>query len=216
MRARLSLSLLAAIVAAQGCATGAYHQVNFAGEAAPIPETDVKGQTVYVVPNDKMKDTILDARIRAKLEAYLLDRGYIIASPDHAQLYVLATFGTGKRLVASQASVFKPAEVTTVRDRDGNAIRRNFTPARMESLRVPTFEDSIWLQVLSSDANYFRETGMVRNLWRGEASMKGDTQAIPGAMPYLLVPALKYFGQATREVVTMDVREKDIAWRDVP
>lgn len=216
MLARVSLSLLAAIVAAQGCATGMYHQVSFAAETAGLPQTEAKAQTVYVVPNDKMKDTILDARIRAKLEAYLLDHGYVISPPDKAQLYVLATFGTGKRLVSSQASVFKAAEVTVVRDLQGNPVRRNFTPDRMQSLRVPTFENSIWLQVLYSDANYFRETGMIKNLWRGEAAMKGDTDAVPSAMPYLLVPALKFFGRATRSVVTMDVKEKDIAWHEIP
>lgn len=216
MRARVLLPLLSALATAQGCASGMYHQVNFAGEAARIPEAAEKGQTVYVVPNDKMSDTILDARIRAKLEEFLLDRGYIISSPDKAQLYVLATFGTGKRLVASQASVFKGAEVTVVRDAQGNPVRRKFTPDRMESLRVPTFENSIWLQVLSSDAKYFRETGMIKNLWRGEAAMKGDTEALPAAIPYLLVPALKFFGRATRTVVTMDVKEKETAWREVP
>ncbi len=216
MRTRPGLLLFVAIFAAQGCATGMFRQVNFAAESADVDEAKAKGQTVYVVPNGQMKDTILDARIRARLQTYLLDRGYVISTPEKAQLYVLATFGTGKRLVASQASVFKPAEVTVVRDRQGNAVRRNFTPDRMESRRVPTFENSLWLQVLSSDANYFRETGRVRNLWRGEAAMKGDSVALAGAMPYLMVPALKFFGQPTRAVVTMDVKEKDIAWREVP
>ncbi len=186
--------------------------MSFAGEATRTHDAEAKGQTVYVVPNDKMRDTILDARIRAKLEEFLLDQGYVFSSPDKAQLYVLATFGTGKRLVASQASVFKAAEVTVVRDAQGNPVRRNFTPDRMQSLRVPTFENSIWLQVLSSDASHFRETGMVKNLWRGEAAMKGDTAALPSAVPYLLVPALKFFGKETRTVVTMDVKEKEIAW----
>jgi hypothetical protein len=216
MRARTPLAFLAPFFALSGCATGAFQQVNFAAEGAPVPKADPKSQTVYVVPNAQMKDTILDARIRAKLEAFLLTRGYVLSTPEKAELYVLATFGTGKRLVASEASVFKPAEVAVVRDRQGNPIRRAYTPERMQSLRVPTFENSIWLQVLSSDANYFRETGMVRNLWRGEAAMKGDVDAVPSAVPYLLVPALKFFGQPTRQVVTMDVREKDIAWHDEP
>ena len=216
MRAHAGLSVFCVLIAAQGCATGTFRQVSFAAESARIPEAEAKVQTVYVVPNDKMKDTILDMRIRVKLEAYLLDHGYVISTPEKADRYVLATFGTGKRLVASQASVFRPAEVRVVRDQQGNAVRRNFVPDRMESRRVPTYENSIWLQVLSSDANYFRETGMVKNLWRGEAAMKGDTSSVPAAMPYLLVPALKFFGKATRTVVTMDVKAKDMAWHDRP
>ncbi len=70
MRGVGSLSIVLSLVAAQSCATGTFHQVNFAGEATRV---DVKptGQTVYVVPNSQMQDTILDARIRVRLELYL-------------------------------------------------------------------------------------------------------------------------------------------------
>lgn len=208
----LCLVLCAATVT-QGCATGRFNQVSFAGEGSAASENPPANQTVHVVHNAQMTDTVLEARIRRTLESFLLDRGYVLAAPDKADLYVLATFGSGKRLVAAQASVYRPAEVSIVRDREGNAVRRQYTPGRMETLRVPTYESGVWLQVLSSDARYFRETGMVRNFWRGEAAMKGQPASLHQAAPYLLVPALKFFGHGTRTVVTMDVREKDIAWR---
>lgn len=34
----------------------------------------------------------------------------------------------------------------------------------MESRRIAAIENNVWLQVLSSDEQYYRKTGMVRNL----------------------------------------------------
>lgn len=205
------LFLLAAS-ALTACATAHFNQVAFAGEGSAASAKPPTGQTVHVVSNSQMADTVLEARIRAALEIFLLQRGYVLAAPEEAEVYVLATFGSGKRLAASEVSIFKEAEATIVRDRQGNPVRRQYTPGRMESLRVPTYENSVWLQVLSSDARYFRATGMVRNFWRGEAAMKGKPESLSHAAPYLLVPSLKFFGRGTRTVVTMDVREKDLSW----
>lgn len=216
MRKGIQHLAIAVMASVTGCGVGTFHQVTFAGESAPDLPRRVRGQTVYVVPNGQMTDSLAEMRIRAQLEAYLLEQGYTISTPEKADVYVLATFGTGTRVTSSQASVFKPAEVTIVRDRQGNPLRRQFNPDRVESLRVPALENSVWLQVLSSDANYFRETGLVKNFWRGEAVMKAGQGPVSSALPYLLVPALKFFGRPTTSVVTMDVRDKDLASREVP
>jgi len=215
MRKIEALPLVLLGLAVAGCATGNFHQVTFAGEVSP-ELTDAKGRTVHVVRNVQMKDTVLEARIRARLEDFLLEHGYVIASPETSELYVLATFGSGNRLVGSIAPVFRPAEVKVERSRSGTALRRTYTPDRMEYLRVPTFQNSLWLQVLSSDAKYYRDTGMIRNLWRGEAAMVGKAEKISQAAAYLMVPALKFFGRGTTALVTMDVREHEIAWHNVP
>ena len=159
-----------------------------------------------------MKDTLLEARIRAHIEAFLLNRGYVLTSADKAEVYVLATFGAGERIVASIAPVFRPAETRTEVNREGQPVRRTFNPDRMEYLRLPLLQNSVWLQVLASDAKYYRETGMVRNFWRGEASMTGKPESLVDRAPYLLVSALRYFGRGTQEVVTVDVRDKEAAW----
>lgn len=203
-------------LALSACAIGRFHQVQFAGEVAEKPSVPVGARTVHVVRNMEMRDTVLETRTRALLESFLLERGYVMASPDTAELYVLATYGTGVRVVGSSASVHRPAEVRTIRGPDGNIVRRSHVPERMESWRVPTLQNSVWVLILSSDARYFRETGMVRNLWRGEAAMQGKPEALANAAPYLLVPALKFFGKRTDHVVTMDVREKEIPWHNVP
>jgi hypothetical protein len=209
LRPVLSFSIVALTVSLSGCASG-FHQVAFASDVSS--ETLSEHPTVHVVKNVQMSDTVLEARIRAKLEEFLLSKGYVITSPDTAQLYVLATFGAGERMVASTAAVFRPAEVKVDRNADGQVIRRTVTPDRMEYLRLPQMQNSVWLQVLYSDAKLYRETGQIRNLWRGEAAMKGPPSSLSADAPFLLVPALKYFGKGTNDVLTIDVRNTEAGW----
>jgi hypothetical protein len=196
----------ASLAILSGCASGGFHQVSFAGETSTAGSAPPNGKTVHVVRNVSMRDTLLEARIRYKLEEFLLSRGYTIAPADTADIYVLATFGAGERVVASTAQVFREAE-TRVEGR-----RRTFMPARMEYLRVPLLKNSVWLQVLSSDARYFRSTGQIKNLWRGESAMLGPSASLTDNARFLLVPSLKFFGRSTPDIVTVDVHEHDAAW----
>lgn len=205
--ARVSILAFAAL-ASSACVAGTFRQVSFAGEVSPA--VDSAGKTVHVVRNTQMKDTVLEARIRNKLEAFLLERGFILSSPDNAELYVMATFGWGPRVVGSTASVFREREVRVQRSPSGQVTGRTFVPDRMETLRVPALENSVWLMVLSSDAKHYRETGQVRNLWRGESAMRAKPEAMGEAAPYLIVPAMKYFGKGTRQTLLIDVRQKDL------
>jgi len=204
MRMMASISLVL-IVTSSGCASGGFHPVSFAGETSTAGSAPANGQSVHVVRNVAMKDTLTEARIRYKLEEFLLTRGYTLAAADKADIYVLATFGAGERMVAATAPVFRGAEVKVDRDRDGRVIRRSVAPDRMEYLRVPLLKHSVWLQVLSSDGRYYRETGQIKNLWRGESAIV----APPGA----LEPALRYFGKSTPDIVTVDVFSRDAAWK---
>lgn len=195
-----------------GCASGGFHPVSFAGETSTAGSAPPNGKSVHVVRNVSMRDTILEARIRYRLEEFLLSRGYTIAPADTADIYILATFGAGERMVASTAPVFREAEVKIERNREGQVIGRKVLPDRMEYLRVPLLKNSVWLQVLSSDAKYFRSTGQIKNLWRGESAMLARSETLTDNARFLLVPSLKYFGRSTQDIVTVDVREHEAAW----
>lgn len=210
---RSELFVAAVLSVASGCASAGFHQVSFAGETSTAGSAPPTGKTVHVVRNVSMKDTILEARIRYKLQEFLLERGYTLAAADTADLYVLATFGAGERMVASTAPVFREAEVKVDRNREGAAVRRTYAPDRMEYLRIPLLKNSVWLQVLSSDGRYFRATGQIRNLWRGESAMLARSETLTDNARFLLVPSLRYFGRSTPDIVTVDVREHDAAWR---
>lgn len=212
MRMMASISLVL-LVTASGCASAGFHPVSFAGETSTAGSAPPNGQSVHVVRNVAMKDTLTEAKIRYKLEEFLVTRGYTLAAADKADIYVLATFGAGERMVAATAPVFRGAEVKVDRDRDGRVIRRSVAPDRMEYLRVPLIKHSVWLQVLSSDGRYYRETGQIKNLWRGESAIVAPPGALENSAPYLLVPALKYFGKSTPDIVTVDVFSRDAAWK---
>lgn len=206
------LMTAAVVIAASGCALGGFHPVSFAGETSTAGAEPANGHTVHVVKNVAMKDTVLEAKIRYRLQEFLLQKGYTLASADTADLYVLATFGAGERMVASTAPVFRDATVQEDRNREGIVTRRRYTPARMEYLRLPLMKNSVWLQVLSSDARYFRATGQVKNLWRGESAMPARSETLEENARYLLVPSLKYFGRSTPDIIQVDVHNRDAAW----
>lgn len=212
MRPHLSIISCCCALAGAACATAGFRPISFAGETSTAGSAPPGGQTVHVVRNVRMQDTLLESRIRYKLEQFLLERGYTIARADTADLYVLATFGTGEQMVAGIAPVFRDAEVRAERDAEGAIIRKQYVPMRMDYLRVPLVKNSVWLQVLSSDARYYRATGQIRNLWRGEATMVAKPGALSASLPYLLVPALRYFGKGTRDLVTVDVRDHEALW----
>jgi len=208
MRATLSAAVVLFGTTLFGCASAGFKQVSFASDVAPEART-LSRPTVHVVKNVQMTDTVLEARLRTKLEEFLLAKGFVITNPDTADIYVLATFGSGERMVPSTAAVFREADIKTERNRDGTVVRRTISPDHMEYLRLPQVEESVWLQVLYSDAKYYRETGLIRNLWRGETAMKGKESTLNEFAPYLLVPVLKYFGRGTEEVLTVDVKNRD-------
>ena len=210
MRAGLSAKVVFLGVTLCACASAGFKQVSFASDVAPEARS-LSRPTVHVVKNIQMTDTVLEARLRAKLEEFLLSKGFVITNPDTADIYVLATFGSGERMVPSTAAIFRQADIRVERNRDGTVISRTITPDHMEYLRLPQVEQSVWLQVLYSDAKYYRETGLIRNLWRGETAMKGKEASLNEFAPFLLVPVLKYFGRGTEEVLTVDVKNKDAA-----
>ena len=213
MRVSSLAAVLLAGFAASACASAGFRQVSFAGETSLAGSAPPNGQTVHVVRNVMMKDTILEARIRYKIEEFLLQRGYTIAPADTADLWVLATYGTGERMVAGIAPVFREAEVKVERNREGGLIRQSYIPMRMEYLRVPLVKNSIWLQVLSSDARHYRATGQVKNLWRGESAIVSKPETLTQSLSFLIVPQFKYFGKSTPEIVTVDVRDHEAVFK---
>src|SRR5512138_2515142 len=185
MRATTLFALGPLALVASACASMNFRQVSFVSDAAENDATPPPARTVHVVRNREMKDTALEMRIRYKLEEFLLDKGYTIASPDTAEIYVLATFGTGERMVAGIAPVYRGPQVREERNSQGQVTRRTYVPEGMDYLRVPLVKNSVWLQVLSSDAKYYRTTGKVRNLWRGEAAMIGRPEILDQYAGYL-------------------------------
>ena len=206
------LACAATVLTLSACASVGFHPVSFAGETSTAGSAPANGQTVHVVKNVAMKDTVLEAKIRYRLQEFLLTKGYTLAAADTADLYVLATFGAGERMVASTAPVFRDAAVQEDRNREGIVTRKIYIPARMEYLRLPLMKNSVWLQVLSSDARYFRSTGQVKNLWRGESAMPARSETLEENARYLLVPSLKYFGRSTPDIIQVDVHNRDAAW----
>jgi hypothetical protein len=90
------------------------------------------------------------------------------------------------------------------------AVIRNRSPEHMEHPDVPAMQHTLAILVSASDAKYYRETGMVKTLWQGEASTPGNADQLHEVVPYLVTSALKYFGKSSGGTLSMDIRDAEI------
>jgi hypothetical protein len=155
-------------------------------------------KTLYVVPNGEMNDAPLERDVRHQLEAALLGKGYVLAPPETADLYVLATFGVGTEINRALEPMFisPPARI---------GLGRGARPLndRMEYVAKLDQQFNRWMLVIASDARYYRETGNIKNLWRGQSQSSAKSSDLRGIASYLLLPALDYFGKGTQKPITV-------------
>ena len=206
-RGKVTFALGISILSA--CASGGFRQVSLSAGDVTDTSFGLSGHSVYVVPNTVMTDTALEARIRASVEDGLLGQGYTIASAGNADVYVMASFGAVDRFALSSASIVVPAETRIERAPDGSFIRKVY-PEHMEHPDVLSLRNSLSILLSASDGRAFRETGHVKTLWQGEASMPGKPELLREMAPYLLTPALRYFGRSSGGVRSIDIRDKEI------
>jgi hypothetical protein len=191
-----------------GCAHTNFRQVSIsAGEdMGTLPLT---ARTFFVVPNVQMTDTALEAHVRQRIEDALLDKGYILAPPDKAELYVMASFGAVDRYALSSISILSPATMRADTAPNGQILKK-VTPEHMEHPEILSMKNSIAVLVSASDGQIFRETGQVKSLWRAEASIPAKPELLRKLVPYLLHPTLQYFGKSSGGLKSVDVNEKEI------
>ena len=133
----------------------------------------------------------------------------LLTTPDKAELYVMASFGAVDRFALSSVSILSPAAIRADTAPNG-AIMKKVSPEHMEHPQILSLQNSIAVLVSASDAKTFRETGQVKSLWRAEASIPAKPQELREMVPYLLHPALKYFGKSSGGLTSVDVSDKEI------
>jgi hypothetical protein len=191
-----------------GCAHASFRQVSLsAGEdMGTLPLT---AHTVYVVPNVQMTDTALETRVRSHIEDVLLDKGYILAPAEKAELYVMASFGAVDRFALSEITTFTPATMRADTT-PGGSITKKYIPEHVDHPQILSSKKSIAVLISASDARAFRETGLVKSLWRAEASIPAKPELLREMVPYLLQPTLQYFGKSSGGLKSVDVSDKEI------
>lgn len=198
-----------------GCVSASFRQVSIsAGEdgGATLP---LAGRSVFVVPNVQMTDTALELRVRSHVEDALLNQGYVLAPPEKADLYVMASFGSVDRFALSSVSILTPAVMRADTAPNG-AITKKAYPEHMDHPQILSMKNSIAVLISASDGKTFRETGQVSTLWRAEASIPANPEHLRQMVPYLLAPTLQYFGKSSGGLKSVDVSDKEIKrWPNV-
>ncbi|HEY8164787.1 MAG TPA: hypothetical protein VIF83_04460 [Gemmatimonadaceae bacterium] len=200
---RGSLTLLLLLTA---CAGGApVYRVAFRAEGPLQGSAVPRGKTVYVVPNGEVADASLERDLRHQIELALQTKGYVLAPPETADMYVLATFGVGMQIVASMEPMFLSPPVRLGLGRGARPMND-----RIQYVDILNQQFNRWMLVIASDAEYYRRTGNIKNLWRGQATSQSKTADLRGIAAYLLVPAMNYFGKGTAKPITVSLTAGDI------
>jgi len=198
-----------------GCATGGVRQVTLTAGKVADGARPLDSMSVYVVPNTKMTDTVLEARVRAQVEKALLAKGYKFGPPESADAYVLASFGALDVNGQVDVEAFYPPMTKTTRTANGGVVRRTYAE-HLGHEKVDGTIKSVAVILSAADAKLFRETGTVRVIWMGQASTPAQPDLLNRMVPYLLVSALKYFGTETHGEQSIEIRDKEIkSWPPV-
>jgi hypothetical protein len=200
--------LAAGFVALAGCVSGGFRHVSVSAGNDDGIEVPLAGRSVFVVPNTRMQDTVLEARVRSALEDELLDKGYTLASADEADLYVMASFGTVDEVAVASASIVRPAGTRVERTPNG-LVRKRYAD-EIEHTPVLQVQNTISVLVSAADAKVYRDTGRVATIWVGQAKTLGTPELLQRVIPYLLTSAVRYFGKNSRGVQFIDVRDREI------
>jgi hypothetical protein len=187
------------------CGGGRVYRVSFRAEGPLQGSAIPHDRTLYVVPNSEVADATLERDLRRQMEAALKTKGYVLAPPETADLYVLATFGVGTEIVSSMEPMFLSPPVRLGLGRGGRPMND-----RLEYVGVLSEQFNRWMLVIASDADYYRKTGNVRNLWRGQATSQAKTADLRGIAAYLLIPAMEYFGKGTAKPITVSLSAGDV------
>lgn len=193
------------VVLLTACGGKSVYRVSFLSEG-PIEGSSVpRNKSLYVVPNGEVSDPVLERDVRRQLEASLQSKGYVLAPPETADLYVLATFGVGTQFERSMEPMFisPPA---------GPGLGRGARPMNDRLIYVGVVNEQYnrWMLVIASDADYYRKTGNIRNLWRGQSMSQAKTKDLRGIAAYLLVPAMDYFGKGTAKPITVSLNAGEL------
>ena len=201
---RISLPALLLLFVIPACGGGRVHRVSFRAEG-PLQGTAVpREKSVFVVPNSNVSDAALERDLRHQIEAALQAKGYVLAPPETADLYVLATFGVGSEIIPSMEPMFVSPPVRLGLGRGARPLND-----RLEYVGTVSEQFNRWMLVIASDADYYRKTGRIRNLWRGQTVSQSKTADLRGIASFLLVPAMQYFGKGTSKPITMSMSESD-------
>lgn len=213
MRCSRHVLLIPTVVMIAACATGGFRQVSITAGDDSQSAAPLEGRSLFVVPNSQMQDTMLEARIRARIEDVLLAKGYTLVSAPRADVYVMASFGAVDRLALSSVSILTPAATRSDTLPNG-AVVKKFYPEHMEHPEILSLKNSLSVLVSASDAKLFRETGQVNTIWKGEASTPGKPEMLHQMVPYLLATTLNYFGKSSGGLRSVDVRDTEIkSWQ---
>ncbi|MFH1613688.1 MAG: DUF4136 domain-containing protein [Planctomycetota bacterium] len=213
MKTKIFLKIAGLVVSSlsfYGCTS---YQVNVNGYlGVPSDSSISKASTICVVENKDADNTILENEIKTKIEKLLVSAGYSIGDKESADYYILFGYGIsdGKEVTGS-VPIYNPGQTATVNTFGtyGSSYSTVQTPGHTTYMPYSYAVFTRYLQLKLIDAECFRKSSDIKDIWIGEVTSTGRNSDLREAINYLLIPAFKYFGQNTKKAIREEIFEND-------
>jgi len=203
----ISVLGILALCSLMGCATYSVQVNAYLDPKSPTQLTP--GAAFFVIGNKDAQNPLLEKEVKEKSAKLLEARGYKITDFDHAEYYLLFSYGIGP---GRGGSVAMPDYGFGFGVGPGYG-RGNYFFAAPFFAYYPSSAERVydrWLLLNVIDGKHYREKQEFRTVWVGETRSAGTSSDLREMINYLLTAAFQQFGQDTKKAVVVDLKPEDV------
>lgn len=197
-------------LAAFGCASVRTYQVQVNGYTDSAAPLLAPGVSIFVIEDPKAQNPLLEKEVKAKIDQLLVKSGYLLASYDKAQFYVLVTYGLGTPQTVSMTA---PGWGLGFGFGTGywgpGAAYGVYWPGPGPYYTETQTLYERWLRLNVVEGKHYRETGKSRTVWVGEARSTGASSDLREVLNPLLITAFEQFGKNTGKALPTTIKQND-------
>jgi|UniRef100_A0A7V6DQ59 hypothetical protein len=211
MNAGRGLTLLFLLCAAMfGCAPARVYHVQVNGYTESGGPMLTPGASLFVVDDPKAQNPLLEKEVKAKIEALLSKKGYLLVPYDRADYFVLFTYGLGSPQTMSVTAPTWGVGLGFGSGYCGPGVGYGvYWPGCGPFYTETRALYDRWLRVSVVNGNYYRATGKSRPVWLGEAHSTGTSSDIREVINPLLVAAFEQLGVNTGKACPAAINHND-------
>ena len=193
-----ALLLFVAVLGA--CARPPRYDVYVTGYTGGAERAIPAGARIAVVENPSARNPLLEQEVVIKARRALEAVGFPAATPAEADVAVLVTYGSDRRMERDYDVEYVPAQTSTLKDSTGKVVGTVTGDASVRYQPTITPRDVLWLTMTALDGRLYRESKPGKPVWIGESFSSGANLPLRSMIDYLLVPTASAFGRNQQQV----------------
>lgn len=172
--------------------------------------TDFAG-SIYVIENPNPANPLLEKEVKSKIIKLLKARELtVVDDPSIADFYLTFVYGVNSgRTEMASVPVYIPGSQQTVTFNSPNKVSNINDPSATinnpASVGYSTQSNTVYdrgLFLYLVDGKEVRKSGKIKQIWISETKSTGSSGDIREVINYMLIPALKYYGESTGKEIS--------------